>query len=274
MSRVNIILSVYNGEKFIAKAIRSVLNQSYKDWELLVINDGSTDSTEEIVKVYSARDPRIQYIKNEKNLGIQKSLNRGLRLAKGNYIARIDDDDEWVDPEKLEKQVVFLEQHRDYVLVGTGVIVVDESGNELFRFLNPQRDEDIRARILSRNCFTHSSVVFRKDAALRVGGYDESPRTLHSEDYDLWLKLGTVGKFANLPLYAIRFMMREDSISAKNKSLQLQRNIEIARKYKDKYPNYGRAYCKNRLKQVGYCIYKLLPFPAVRNFLFKRYKEK
>jgi teichuronic acid biosynthesis glycosyltransferase TuaG len=104
---ISIILPTYNGATYISRAIESVAAQSYTDWELLVIGDGSTDTTAGIVAEYIKKDSRIQYVKNDSNLGIQKSLNRGLHLAQGKYIARIDDDDQWIDTEKLTKQLNF-----------------------------------------------------------------------------------------------------------------------------------------------------------------------
>ena len=223
--KVSIILPTYNGSRFIQRSIESILLQSFADFELLVIDDGSTDSTAEIIQEATRSDSRIVYLKNEKNLGIQKTLNKGLRAAKNEYIARIDDDDLWVDEDKLKKQVEFLDTHPDYVLVGTGVIIQNEEGAELFSFLNPQTDEEIRKKILGKNCFTHSSVMFRKSAAIKFGGYDESQETRHIEDYDLWLKLGTIGKIANLPCYSVRFTLRPGNISSKNKIVQFRKDL-------------------------------------------------
>lgn len=273
ITRVSIILPTYNGEKFISGAIESVLAQSYKDWNLLVIDDGSTDKTAEIVKEFSKKDTRIKYFRNERNLGIQKTLNRGLKLAQGEYIARIDDDDRWIDSNKLKKQVEFLDNNYNYVLIGTGTVVVDKNGRELFRFLNPQTDEDIRKRILSRNCFTHSSVMFRKKEILRLGGYDETKDVQHSEDYNLWLGVGMIGKFTNLSIYATQFTMHKKSISFKNKFTQLKRNISISKKYKDFYPNYPISFLRNIIKLMGYIVFRVLPFDKIGNSILKRYKE-
>jgi len=271
--KVSIILPTYNGAKFISGAIKSVSAQSYKDWELLVIDDGSTDKTAEIVEELSKKDSRIKYFRNEKNLGIQKTLNKGLKLARGEYVARIDDDDRWVDVDKLKKQVEFLDKNPDYILVGMGVIVVNEDGDELFRFLNPQTDEDIRKKILSRNCFTHSSVMFRKEVAINLGGYSESEDVKHIEDYDLWLKFGRNGKMANLPMHAIHFIMRDKSISSKNKNIQLRRNIKIAKKYRKFYPNYFKASAKNYLRLFMYGVFKFIPFLKLKASILRKYKE-
>ena len=142
--RISIILPTYNGAKYIRKAIESVISQNFFDWELMIINDGSTDNTEEIIEEYKSKDNRIVYIKNDSNLGIQKTFNKGLGEAKREYVARIDDDDEWIDKDKLTNQVEFLDNNQDYVLVGTGVIIVDVSDKEVVKYLVPTRDNEIR----------------------------------------------------------------------------------------------------------------------------------
>lgn len=271
MQKISIILPTYNGGKYIRRAIESVVTQSFKDWELLVIDDGSTDNTKEIVESFN--NPQIIYLKNEKNLGIQKTLNRGLKEAKGEYIARIDDDDEWVDSQKLEKQFNFLDENKNYVLIGTGVIVVNEEGEELFRYLLPSEDEDIRSKILGKNCFVHSSVMFKKDTALKFGGYDESANTRHVEDYDLWLKLGTVGKFANLPTHAVKFTQRKGSISGKNKIEQFKKNITLIKTYKNKYPKYIGAFIRAYVRLIIYGFILKSPIKFSLNKLIKIYKE-
>jgi glycosyltransferase involved in cell wall biosynthesis len=270
---VSIILPTYNGGKYIERAIESIIAQSFSSWELLVIDDGSVDNTKDIVDEYSIKDNRIIYLKNEVNLGIQKTLNKGLREAKGEYIARIDDDDEWIDKDKLQKQVEFLSNNQNHVLVGTGVIVIDEKGTELFRYLLPEKDKDIKKKILGKNCFVHSSVMFRKNLALSLGGYDELKDTRHIEDYDLWLKLGTVGNLANLPIYAVKFTLREGSISSTNKTEQFKKNINLAKKYKDKYPNYFGALFRAYARIIVYGFILKSPIKFSLNRLIKFYKE-
>lgn len=254
MPLVSIIIPTYNRANLLPKAIKSVLNQAFKDFELIIIDDGSTDNTKGAVSQFS--DHRVFYYKNSANLGIQKSLNRGIKLARGIYIARIDDDDEWIDRDKLRKQVDFLSNNRDYVLIGTGAVFVDENNKEILRFLNSQSDAEIRQRLLGKNCFIHSSVMFCKKAALCFGGYDDSARTNHAdaEDYDLWLKLGSIGKFANLPIYGIKFTVHSDSLSARNKVTQMKKNIYLTKEYKDIYPNYFLSLLKGyaRLLIYGY----------------------
>ncbi|MFA6524251.1 MAG: glycosyltransferase [Candidatus Paceibacterota bacterium] len=263
----SIILPVYNGADRIKEAIKSVSNQSYTDWELLVVDDGSTDNTEEIINNFLKNDSRIRYIKNKVNLGIQKSLNKGLREAKGKYIARIDDDDIWIDKDKLKKQLEFLESNKEYVLIGTGVVVVDKNKKELFRYLMLQEDQKIRNKILRKNCFAHSSVVFRKDTALKLGGYSEEDDVRHIEDYDLWLKLGIFGKFANIGEYSIAFMERSGSITSDNKIIQAKRTIFEIFKFKYQYPNFIIGYLLSIMRLLFFFIQKVVPFNE--KFIYK-----
>ncbi len=169
---VTIILPVYNGALWIKTAILSALAQSFTDFELIIINDCSKDASEEIALALAATDKRIRYLKNEHNLGIQTTRNVALGISRGEYyIAEIDQDDEWIDVDKLSKQVAFLQKNEEYILVGTGVIVIDESGAEIARYLMPQTDVQIRNKILRANCFIHSSVLYRTKDVMEIGGY-------------------------------------------------------------------------------------------------------
>lgn len=270
--KVSVLLPTYNGSRFITKAIESVLSQNFRDLELIVIDDGSTNRTAEVAEEFTRKDKRVVFISNKKNLGLQRTLNNGLRIAKGEYIARIDDDDEWIDFNKLKDQVEFLDAHKEHVLIGTGVIMVDENRNELFRFLQPENDDTIRGKMLFKSCFTHSTVLFRKKTVLHFGGYDESEASRHVEDYDLWLKFGTVGKLANLPLYGIKFMLRKGAISAEYKPEQFRRNIGLIRRFRNSYPNFWRALAFGYLRSVGYTFYRHIPFIWLKQRILKIYK--
>ena len=270
---VTIIMPTYNGSKWLKNAILSIQNQTYKHWELIVVDDGSTDNTAQIVMDLMQNEPRIKYFKNEQNLGIQKTLNRGLKEAKGEYVARLDDDDSWPDPLKLKKQVDFLNENSTYVLVGTGVIIVNEEGKELFRYLLPEEDNVIRSKILSKNCFAHSSVLFRKDIVMNFGGYSEEEDVKHFEDYDLWMKLGTVGKLHNLPIYGLAYRMREGSLSATNRLLVFKKLLNHINKYKKSYPKHLIALVRAYLPYMLYSIYISIPKKFSLNKIIKFYKE-
>lgn len=266
MSTVSIILSTYKKAPFISETIRSVLNQVFKDWELIVIVDPPIDeNVEKIIKNYLQKDSRIKYFKNKTRLGFRKCLNQGLKKAQGKYIARIDDDDVW-DSQKLEKQIDFLEKNPEYVLIGSGAIFIDENGKEVYRFLPPEKDKEIRQYILFRNPFIHSSVVFLTETVMKFGGYND--KLSENEDFDLWLKMGTVGKFYNLPEYLVKF--RTPSLKKNIEKIRRDRAkvfISIIRRYSKNYPHYKKALLKNYLK----LFYTYIPKPKfLGGYLYKK----
>lgn len=271
--KVSVILPTHNGGKFITRAVESVLKQSFKDLELIVVDDGSSDHTSQIIEEFKQKDQRVFFLKNKENLGIQKTLNKGLAAAKGEYIARIDDDDEWVERTKLEEQVLFMDANPDYELIGTGVIMVDEGRNELFRFLQPVEDSSIRKRILYKSCFMHSAVLFRKATILSLGGYSEDGKHRHIEDYNLWLHLGKAGKLHNLPMYGIKFMLRDGAISAVYKSDQFKNNVRLVKEFRRDYPGAFGAIIFSYVRLFGYEVYKLLPFRFLKHLILRIYKS-
>ena len=251
---VSVILSTYNREKYIKRAIESALNQTYKNIELIIINDGSTDRTAEIISEFSKKDPRITILTNETNLGLAKSLNKGISQSRGKYIARLDDDDYWSEPRKLEKQVRFFEEHLDYILVGGGMIRVDEVGREIVRHLLPENNKDIKNSILLDNPFAHSTVVFNKEIWEMAGGFNESLG--FSEDWDLWLRFGKLGKFYNFQEYFTCYLQGEQNISNLNVRRNLKLNIKLRKKYRHDYPNFWKAFFLG----WAYYFYTFLPF--------------
>lgn len=250
---VSVIMPAYNAAGSVRRAVASVLAQREVLMELIVVEDGSRDDTWAVLRAYEA-DPRVILLKNEANLGIQKSLNRGLKTARGQFIARIDADDEWLGTDKLARQVEFLQAHPDYVAVGTGAVVCDAGGRELFRYYKPETDGEIRRTLLGQNCFLHPSVVMSHAALAEVGGYDETPATRHVEDYDLWLRLGQRGKLANLPLFALRYTISDTQIGALHYRGQFRKNFALICKYRHQYPGFVKALVRNaaRLVYFGY----------------------
>ena len=167
--RISIVMSVYNGEKYLREAVNSILNQTFKDFEFIIINDGSTDGTREILESYN--DPRIILI-HKGNMGLTQSLNKGIALAKGKYIARQDADDISL-PERLEKQIEFLERNEKVALLGTAIEIIDEIGNYLQTIKPPTDDSSIRKGIKQNNYFCHGSVIFKRQGFFELGGYRE-----------------------------------------------------------------------------------------------------
>lgn len=191
---VSVVMSVFNGEKYVGDAIESILNQTYANWEFIIINDGSNDLTEAIIKQYG--DNRIRYLSHQ-NVGLTRSLNRGIKEANGKYIARLDADDRSL-PERLEKQVAYLDSNLDCVLIGSSYWNIDLQSMHWFIVHPPAQDELCRKALrLGNSVFLHSSVMFRK----QIGGvpitYDEKFK--QGQDQRLWITLATKGKVSTLP---------------------------------------------------------------------------
>lgn len=252
---VSVNIATYNRGGFLAEAIESVLAQTYTNWELVIVDDASTDNTREVVDSY-LKDPRIKYFRNETNLNISLTRNRGLKESQGEFIAVLDSDDIWCDKDKLKKQVEFLENNPDHALVGTGVIKIDKNGREMSRYLNPLTDKTIRVKILSQNAFAHSSLMYRREAVLALGGYD--PAINGIEDYDLWLKIGSRWQFANLPDYALKYRVHGSNISLTDRKRLMRINIDLIKKNKRIYPRYRLALLRRLLRLWAYQVLSAL----------------
>jgi glycosyltransferase involved in cell wall biosynthesis len=270
--KVSILLPTFNGGNYISKSIHSVLSQSFTNYELIVIDDGSNDDTPQVVKQFAAYEHRIRYIRQNCNRGFQQTLNYGLQLSKGEYIARIDDDDIWIDKDKLAQQVLYLDSHPGHVLIGTGHIFVDETGKELYRYQPPETDRQIRNNILWANGFLHSAVMYRRDLAIKVGGYNY-PK-IHGDDYDLWLKLGIIGKFANLRIFAVAYNTRVGNISSINKLSQLKNSIDIIKNYKYCYNHYYYALFRRCIELILYGMMGVSPYSYNKIILINKIRKR
>ncbi len=247
MPLVSVVTITNNRQKYITEAIESVLSQSFKDWEFIIIDDASSDNTAVVVAKYATQDQRIKFRREKINLGITKARNLALRLSQGKYVAVLDSDDIWSDPEKLQKQYLFLEENADYILVGGAVIVINENGQEVSRYKNPTTDAVIRAGILLRNPFLHSSIMFRREAAVSCGGYENYTV---GEDYDLFLKMGRLGKFENLDDYLVKYRVHGLGVTWSNRVCAAKDHLAIIAKFKNNYPNYFFALIKGYLRIV------------------------
>jgi glycosyltransferase involved in cell wall biosynthesis len=249
---VSILLPAYNRAKMLRRAIESIFRQSYQDWELIVIDDASKDETPEVLKEYAQKDPRVTFIRNEKDLFTTACLNEGLAVAHGEFIARLDDDDYWLDEDKLKKQVEFLGTHPDYVVVGSGMVVVNVEDKELFRYLKKETDEEIRKSALFANPFSHTTVMFRTAAARAVGGYGNER---YAEDWGLWLELGKRGKFYNFPEYFTAYTRHNKNGSFVYQRQQSKRVLELITAARRDYPGFWKAYLLNGTQY----LYSYLP---------------
>ncbi len=216
---VSVLMAVYNSERYVTQAVESILRQTCQDFELIIIDDGSTDRTLKILKTYAASDSRI-HLFNQENCGIVKTRNQLLKHATGEFIAVMDADD-IATPTRLEHQVEFLRQHPNVVCVGGAQDWVDEAGRFLRHQTEVEADAEIQQQMLG-GCTTinHPTAMFRRAAVVEVGGYDESFD--QAEDLDLFLRLGEIGTLANLPETLVQYRQHTQSISGRKQLEQVE----------------------------------------------------
>jgi len=215
--RVTVLLPVHNGGAYLDAAVRSILDQTFTDFELLAIDDGSTDGSGEVLRGY--RDPRLRLVKNSRNFGIVETLNRGLSLARGVYIARMDSDDISL-PERFERQAHFLDAHPEVGVVGTSGGLIDGRGESLGTFRYPLSHEAICFSLHFFNPLAHPSVMMRRKVVLSSGGYRSAGLSpggaSFPEDYDLWWRLGDVTRMVNLPDRLLLLRKHTGTITARH----------------------------------------------------------
>jgi hypothetical protein len=207
--RVTVLMAVFNGEQYLDEAVESVLAQSYSDFEFLIVDDGSTDRTSDILRAFA--DPRIRVIVNERNMGLTRSLNRGLAEARGEFVARQDADDVSA-PTRIAEQVAFLDTHPEVVLLGTCYTKTAADGTPLGHRDLPINHVDILWHLRLYCPFVHSAALWRRhEVASAVGGYDE--RLSYSMDYDLWCRIAARFTVANLPRHLVSLRAHGESMT-------------------------------------------------------------
>lgn len=214
---VSVVLPVYNGRRYIAASIESILLQTFSDFELIVVDDGSTDGTHKVVQGYLS-DPRVRLIRRP-NTGVVGASNDGLAASSGALHGRMDTDDIAL-PQKLEKQVAYMRMHPECVACGTQVEAIDPYGCPLFLFPLKQTHEEIDAELMRGRggAMVQPSVMMRRDAILRVGRY--RPQYSVAEDLDLFLRLAEVGKLANLPDTLLQYRLHYESVNHRKHEMQ------------------------------------------------------
>ncbi|MDZ7339511.1 MAG: glycosyltransferase [candidate division KSB1 bacterium] len=257
--KVSIIMPAYNAERYVSEAIESILGQTFGDFELIVIDDGSTDNTRQVISQY--HDPRIVFCANEVNLGLTESLNRGLRRAKGEYIARQDADDV-SKRDRLERQVQFLDANPDIALVGSSWFTIDPAGRGLSVRQVPQDPKSIAENLLVSLVITHATVMFRKESVLVVGGYRKEAGS--AEDLDLWLRLAERFKIANLhePLYSVR--VHKDSVVSSGLQNHLESIYRVRQMALERWQQIGENLSPPTV--IARCYFLM----ACQDFLMKR----
>ena len=224
---VSVIMPVYNGEKFLRDSIESILNQTYKNFEFIIVDDGSTDNSVRIIKEYQKKDKRIKLIENKKNLGQSRALKIGLNNARGFYYSKMDQDD-ISDKNILEKELDFLEKNKDYVIVGSNLEIIDEDKKKIGYRFYPQENKEIKKTLIFKSPFAYPSIMIRLES-LKIILYDE--KYLYCEDYDLWFKLLKYGKGKNLPDFLLKYRINKNQVKSKRLKIQLKETIQVQRKY-------------------------------------------
>lgn len=245
--KISVLMTVYNGETFLSDAIKSVLSQTFEDFEFLIIDDASTDKSQEII--FTFNDKRIKYKKNERNIGQTSSLNYGLELSKGEYIARMDQDD-LSKPDRLRRQLNFLEDNRDTAVVGSWAESIDSNGNYLYTIIHPTKFKEIREAIACGCPISHSSAFFRRTEVIKSGGYPED--IVYAMDWNLWIRLiKNRYKLANLPLELVSIRTHNNSATSSQK-LQFSRINEYLRFLKDAQDIPEDSYTKRLAKGIKF----------------------
>ena len=239
---ISIIIATKNGGRFLSRSLASIEKQTDKNLEVIIVSDGSTDNTVEIAQKMAETRPFIKVLALNQNIGPGLARNIGIKEARGKYIALLDDDDEWLDENKLNNQRKFLDQNPQYVLIGSNETeFVNEDLKRLFVFKPETDDRTIRSKLLLANQFVTSSVMFRKGAFEKAGGF---AAMFLAEDYDQWLRLAQQGKVANLQNCLTRYYKRSNSAQSANQQQMNRIVLELIKKYQKNFPNSGLAKLK------------------------------
>jgi len=250
---LSVIIPTYNRAHLISRAIKSVLNQTYQDFEIIVIDDGSTDNTEEIVKDFT--DFRIHYIYHKYNQGVSAARNTGIKASRGEYIALLDSDDEWL-PEKLSKQIKVLQSESPEVgAVYSNLCYIDENGKSTNKLLNPKKEGYIYEDLFAGNCVgPPSTLLIRKECFNRVGLFDNLLNA--QEDWDMWIRIAKYYRFALIKIPLVKYRLHSNQIS-KNLGVKIITANRILVKYTDELEKRPRVHSKhyfyigNRLCHMG-----------------------
>lgn len=221
---VSVVMSVYNGEKYLRESMESILSQTFTDFEFIVVDDGSIDKSKHVIASFT--DKRIKYVYQE-NQGIVGALNVGVAAAQGRFIARMDADD-IAEPARLLQQVKYLEMNPRCVAVGGNLIFIDEQGKKVLDSPLLLKDGDIKLEMLVRSPFGHPAVTFRKRQFLQAGGYSAEFKV--AEDYDLWVRLARFGTFANINQTVLQYRITTSGISRSNTEAQKAQHNQVSNK--------------------------------------------
>jgi|SRR5271157_4945 len=251
--RVSVITLTVNRPQYIVRALESIRSQTVSDWELIVVHDGPDQQLEAILREWETREPRLRYFHRHQLGNIAEAINFGIRQARGRYIAILDDDDYWRIPEKLSMQIRFLDEHPDYVGCGGGAVCIGPDNVETISYLKHETDEGIKAGALLANPVIHCTMMYRRDAALKVGLYDETLAGF--QDWDFFLKLGQIGKLYNFAEYFMAYQIWEGNGSFEAQERNTECALRIVRRHGKQY----RGYVPALLLAWMYYAYARLP---------------
>jgi glycosyltransferase involved in cell wall biosynthesis len=232
--KISVVMPIYNCAKFLEEGLASLLIQTFRDFEILAINDGSTDHSLDILKKFATLDNRIKII-NQKNTGIVGALNRGIKEARGKYIARMDGDDICFS-NRFTDQVAILDKNPKVVLVAGDFEVINQESEFMYRELLLPEDDDLKQALYLRNPIAHGSTMFRKAVVESIGGY----RDLYgpTEDMDLWIRLSHKGEFATTTTSVYKWRMNQNGLTlSKNEESIAQSKAHIERRWDERKPS-------------------------------------
>lgn len=227
--RVSVLMSVYNGDQYLEDAIESILNQTFTDFEFIIVDDGSLDSSPSLLARYQQRDPRVLIHRLDRNRVLSAVLNFGINLARGEYIARMDADDISL-PNRLQEQVAFMDAHPEVGVCGTWVELIGEFAGQVWK--SPKQHDAICARLIFCNNIAHPSVMLRLSVMQLYGlKYDES--IAYGQDYDLWSRALPFVKFAIIDAILLQYRLHASSITSTRRAQQIQTDKLIYARFLD-----------------------------------------
>lgn len=264
--KVSVLMPAYNVEKYVGEAIESILNQTFKDFEFIIINDGSTDDTAKIINEYAAKDARIKFVDNKKNSGLIAVLNQGLDICNGEYIARMDSDD-IAYPERFAKQVKYLDKHHECGVLGTSYKMFGSSEETV---ILPKNVSIVK--MLTGGWVAHPTVMMRKSVLDKHNLYYD-PECLVAEDYDLWTRLVRVTEVHNLQEVLLNYRWHGENVSITKAEIQKQTVAKIQRRVADVVVS-NELFCDKYTKKTRWVYFLGLPFIKIKRkkeFVFKYY---
>ena len=245
---VSVVMPVFNGDRFIDKAIQSILDQTLKNFEFIIINDASTDKSLQIINKYKRKDKRIKLINNRKNIHMSRSINLGISKATSGLIARMDQDD-IAFSNRLEVEYNFMRSHPNITIIGSNIITIDEFDRVIGKRTYQTKSDSLKRTMLRYSPFAHPTVMMRKKVFDELGGFD--PQMVPCEDTEFWFRVGSKYEFASIPRFLLKYRVVITSLSHKD-----VRNTEIM----------GFKIKINAIRKYGYkpglydIIYNILQF--------------